>query len=107
MTGRKSSGPVGRRPIRIVRVPVPTHPDALVTREPRATLPLAPAVNVIARVVAPAVMVPPVIVQEYDAPAPASGTDAELADAAATLDGALIVASGEAMTVTGCPAEVA
>ncbi|MEO6324845.1 MAG: hypothetical protein ABIT01_03505, partial [Thermoanaerobaculia bacterium] len=71
------------------------------------TAPLAPAENVIAFVVPPELIVPPVIDQEYEAPAPSSGTEAAPAAPGATLAGALIAAFGEATTVTGYPADVA
>lgn len=60
----------------------------------------APAVHVRLRVPCPAVIVPPVMLHVYIAPAPASGTEAVLPVAFAhTTDGAVIVASGLGLTV--------
>ena len=86
--------------IGIVREPGEAQPAALVTVTSSPTLPLVPAVNVIARVPAPAVIVPFVIDQAYVAPGPASDTEA-LCPAAPghTEEGAVIAADGSGLTL--------
>jgi hypothetical protein len=69
------------------------HPNAETTVTPRATLPEAPAVNLIVCVPTPDVIVPPEIVHVYLPPVPAEGTEAVLpVELAHTTLGAVIVA---------------
>jgi hypothetical protein len=81
------------------------HPAELVTVQPRTTVPLAPASKVTRLVCGSAlVIVPPLIVQTYDAPeamVPAVGTEATLlVDREHTPPGAVIVELGGPLTVT-------
>jgi hypothetical protein len=83
----------------IVFVYVAVQPDALVTVTVSVIVPFDPAVNVIEGVPAPLVTVPFLIVHEYVAPGPASGTDAAFpVELWQTTDGAVIVASGTGLT---------
>ena len=84
----------------IVNVPVALQP-LFATTTVRVTLPVAPAVNVIDGVFAPAVIVPPLIDHVYVVPAGPAWTDAVLPlDPGTTVDGAVIVVDGVALTVT-------
>jgi hypothetical protein len=68
---------------------------AFVTVTPRTQTPAVPAVNVIAGLPGPAVIVPFEIVQRYVAPAPASGTEATRPACPGTAElGAEITAEG-------------
>src|SRR5437867_1227953 len=78
--------------------PIELHPPAC-TVTSSATVPELPAVNVIVRVPAPAVIVPPPIVHEYVAPIPASGTEAMFpVELGHTEDAAVIEADGAVLT---------
>jgi len=72
------------------------HPPVFVTATPSWTAASLPAVHVISRVPAPAVIVPPMMDHPYEAPAPASATDAVFpALAAHTPLGAVMVHAGD------------
>src|SRR5262245_22694478 len=80
-------------------VPAAEHPAELRTVTFRTIGLVVPALKVIVRVPAPAVIVPFVIVHVYVAPVPASGTDAVIPFAFFFTDaGAVIVADGVAFT---------
>ena len=84
----------------VVKVPVALQP-LMATTTVRLTTPLDPAVNVIDGVIAPAVMVPPLIDQMYVVPAGPAATDAVLpVDPGMTVEGAVIVVEGAALAVT-------
>lgn len=84
----------------VVKVPVALQPLMATTTE-RLTTPVDPAVNVIDGVFAPAVMVPPLIDQVYVVPTGPAATDALLpVDPGTTVEGAVIVVEGGALTVT-------
>ena len=90
----------------VVKVPVALQP-LIVTVTVSVTMPDEPAVNVIDDVLAPAVMVPPVMVQAYVVPAAPVGTDALLpVDPGATVCGAVMVVAGVLLTVTATGADV-
>lgn len=75
------------------------QPVAATTATERVAAELVPADHKIAGVPAPAVIVPPVTVHEYVAPAPASGTLAAFpAEEAQTLVGAVITDDGALLT---------
>lgn len=92
------------RPLTATLVEPPeAHPAEVVTVTVSPTEPEAGELNVIARVPAPAVIVPPVMAHAYVAPAPASGTDATLpVELGQTAGGAVIAADGAALTATLC-----
>ena len=78
-----------------------SQPELLVTAQPNTTEPLALAVKLIAAVPEPAVMLPPLIVQPYVAPVPASRTVAAFpVELPQTDDAAEMVASGVGFTAT-------
>src|ERR1051325_8136568 len=87
---------------------VSTQPFAFVTVACSVNVPTAPAVKVMLFVPVPAVIVPLVIDQLYDAPAPALATEATLPVVpVCTAPGAVIVAFGFGLTETVVTAEAA
>ena len=85
-------------------LPVELQPLLAVTVQPKVSVPAAPAVKATLRVPAPAAMLPPLIVQAYDAPAPASGTEAVLLVEPEYVDpGAVTVEDGAGVIVTVKP----
>lgn len=82
--------------------PLAPHPAPLVTVTESATEPETPAAKAMLRVPAPPVIVPFVIVQTYDDPAPPSATEAAPVALAQIVPGAEIAPDGTGFSATLC-----